>query len=164
MGLSPPAEFWGGLGQNSDKHLNSEWPPCSHFAKQNSARPDCLQTAICATGRILLRLTPKLLSEASRRFIVLRQRRRAENLTIYAQAARYAACNLQSAICDPGRRLWGRAATAGADARWLGRVTRARTHGGARPTSSVSTIDARPRLACILVSGAHPSTSLRLRR
>ena len=65
MGLSPPAEFWGGLGQNSDKHLNSEWPPHSHFAKQNSARPDCLQTAICATGRILLRLTPKLHAEAS---------------------------------------------------------------------------------------------------
>ena len=42
VGLSPPAEFWGGLGQNSDKHLNSEWPPHSHFAKQNSARPDCL--------------------------------------------------------------------------------------------------------------------------
>ena len=60
-----PAEFWGGLGQNSDKHLNSEWPPHSHFAKQNSARPDCLQTAICATGRILLRLTPKLHAEAS---------------------------------------------------------------------------------------------------
>ena len=65
VGLSPPAEFWGGLGQNSDKHLNSEWPPHSHFAKQNSARPDCLQTAICATGRILLRLTPKLHAEAS---------------------------------------------------------------------------------------------------
>ena len=106
MGLSPPAEFWGGLGQNSDKHLNSEWPPCSHFAKQNSARPDCLQTAICATGRILLRLTPKLLSEASRRFIVLRQRRRAENLT---STQRRATRGLQSAICNlrPGSSTLG---------------------------------------------------------
>ena len=99
VGLSPPAEFWGGLGQNSDKHLNSEWPPHSHFAKQNSARPDCLQTAICATGRILLRLTPKLHAEASRRFIVLRQRRRAENLTVF-RSTQGATRGLQSAICD----------------------------------------------------------------